>query len=228
MTDDTTFVNAIVAHPDDRTPRLIYADWLDERGDPRAEFVRLQVRLGEIGRPSAEYARVFDRLKELEPTVPEDWLLLMTGPVWCLAANVVGEHQSGPGGTETRRGTRLFRPNAKVYLAELWNEHSILGDATAPGTDWWRVRVVGQHRKARQWVSCIVRTSYTTQWRAELVRQPGPLRVLRRHWWPGFDLRRGDFVCPADRRSPEAVRLLLDALERGWRGRTRPDADGMA
>ncbi|MDW8244814.1 MAG: TIGR02996 domain-containing protein [Thermogemmata sp.] len=33
----------IIANPDDDLPRLIYADWLDERGDPRGEFIRLQI-----------------------------------------------------------------------------------------------------------------------------------------------------------------------------------------
>src|SRR5262249_1257230 len=33
---------AVLAQPDDDTPRLIYADWLEERGDPRSEFIRAQ------------------------------------------------------------------------------------------------------------------------------------------------------------------------------------------
>lgn len=37
---------AILHAPDDDAPRLIYADWLDERGEwERAEFVRVQVEL---------------------------------------------------------------------------------------------------------------------------------------------------------------------------------------
>lgn len=40
------FLAAIVAAPDDDTPRLVFADWLDENGDPdRAEFIRLQTAL---------------------------------------------------------------------------------------------------------------------------------------------------------------------------------------
>ena len=35
---------AIIAHPDDDTPRLIFADWLEEKGDSaRAEFIRVQI-----------------------------------------------------------------------------------------------------------------------------------------------------------------------------------------
>ena len=44
------FLEAICATPQDDTPRLVYADWLDEHGDPaRAEFIRVQVELARHG-----------------------------------------------------------------------------------------------------------------------------------------------------------------------------------
>src|SRR6478672_4164522 len=39
------FLRAIRAAPDDDLPRLIYADFLDERGNPRGQFIRMQVEL---------------------------------------------------------------------------------------------------------------------------------------------------------------------------------------
>ncbi len=36
---------AILADPDDDEPRLVYADWLVERGDPRGEFIHVQCAL---------------------------------------------------------------------------------------------------------------------------------------------------------------------------------------
>jgi uncharacterized protein (TIGR02996 family) len=40
------FLRAICQAPDDDAPRLVFADWLEENGDPdRAEFIRLHVRL---------------------------------------------------------------------------------------------------------------------------------------------------------------------------------------
>jgi uncharacterized protein (TIGR02996 family) len=46
MTDGDALHAAILAAPDDDTPRLVYADWLDENGHPeRAEFIRVQVAL---------------------------------------------------------------------------------------------------------------------------------------------------------------------------------------
>ena len=38
-------LDAIKDNPDDDTPRLIYADWLDDQGDVRGEFIRTQAAL---------------------------------------------------------------------------------------------------------------------------------------------------------------------------------------
>lgn len=39
-------LRAVCESPDDDTPRLVFADWLDEHGDPeRAEFIRVQIAL---------------------------------------------------------------------------------------------------------------------------------------------------------------------------------------
>lgn len=43
--DRAGFLAAIISAPDDDLPREIFADYLDERGDPRGEFVRVQVEL---------------------------------------------------------------------------------------------------------------------------------------------------------------------------------------
>ncbi len=42
MSDEQAFLDAIKANPSDRALRLIYADWLEERGDPRAVSLRLE------------------------------------------------------------------------------------------------------------------------------------------------------------------------------------------
>jgi len=43
MISDEAFLQAILEHPDENAPRLVYADWLEECGDvDRAEFIRLQ------------------------------------------------------------------------------------------------------------------------------------------------------------------------------------------
>jgi uncharacterized protein (TIGR02996 family) len=45
MSDDAAFIAAIRAAPGDDAARLVYADWLEERGDPRAAYLRAEVAL---------------------------------------------------------------------------------------------------------------------------------------------------------------------------------------
>lgn len=46
ISDEAAFLRTIIASPDDDTPRLVYADWLDENGhEDCAEFIRLQIEL---------------------------------------------------------------------------------------------------------------------------------------------------------------------------------------
>jgi uncharacterized protein (TIGR02996 family) len=49
MSLERAFLDDIIAHPADDAPRLVYADWLEERGDQasrdRAEFIRGQIEL---------------------------------------------------------------------------------------------------------------------------------------------------------------------------------------
>lgn len=67
MTDHAPFIEAICAHPDDMGPRLVYADWLDEQGDERGEFIQTQIELaqGHLGTctgPGPDYCWTCERL----------------------------------------------------------------------------------------------------------------------------------------------------------------------
>jgi len=44
------FFQAIAENPDDDTPRLAYADWLVQHGDPRWTFIRVQCELAKADR----------------------------------------------------------------------------------------------------------------------------------------------------------------------------------
>lgn len=45
MNEERGFLAAIRERPDDDTTKLIYADWLEEQDDPRAEYLRLMVKV---------------------------------------------------------------------------------------------------------------------------------------------------------------------------------------
>jgi uncharacterized protein (TIGR02996 family) len=62
MPDAESFVAAIAANPADDLPRLVFADWLDENGDPaRAGFIRDHVRLAKLRPGTDEYKALFRR-----------------------------------------------------------------------------------------------------------------------------------------------------------------------
>jgi uncharacterized protein (TIGR02996 family) len=42
MRERDAFVLAILQDPDNDVPRLRYADWLEGRGDPAGQFIRVQ------------------------------------------------------------------------------------------------------------------------------------------------------------------------------------------
>jgi uncharacterized protein (TIGR02996 family) len=48
MLDHQPFIETILDRPSDDGPRLVYADWLEERGDPRADWLRLSIRGSKI------------------------------------------------------------------------------------------------------------------------------------------------------------------------------------
>src|SRR5262245_42703089 len=45
MQDEAAFLRAMQEHPEDDSLRLVFADWLEERGDPRDELIRLLHKL---------------------------------------------------------------------------------------------------------------------------------------------------------------------------------------
>jgi uncharacterized protein (TIGR02996 family) len=76
------FLDAIFDHPDDDTPRLVYADWLQEHGqEDYAQFIRLQCAVAreklwsdEANRLWEEIGRVWNRLdEEWWPATREAW-----------------------------------------------------------------------------------------------------------------------------------------------------------
>ncbi len=74
MTPDQAFLQDIRANPEDDTPRLIFADWLTENGQPqRAEFIRVQVELARLADDDPRREALADRQDELLAAHGDEW-----------------------------------------------------------------------------------------------------------------------------------------------------------
>ncbi len=80
MSDEAALLKAIIANADEDTPRLAYADWLDENNpdetpspssgpSARAEFIRVQCRLAAGAFDDPDYPELLEREHDLA-----DWL----------------------------------------------------------------------------------------------------------------------------------------------------------
>lgn len=74
MIESEELLAAIVENPWDDGPRLIYADWLDEKGSTeRAEFIRTQIQLSRINQYHADYTFLKQRERELLKDFSSQW-----------------------------------------------------------------------------------------------------------------------------------------------------------
>jgi uncharacterized protein (TIGR02996 family) len=75
MPQQEAFLQAIIESPADDTPRLVYADWLDDHGQPdRAEFIRVQIDLARLADHDLRRRELERREGELLAEHEEDWL----------------------------------------------------------------------------------------------------------------------------------------------------------
>ena len=73
-----TFLRAIAANPADEAKRLVFADWLEERGDWRAEFLRLDCQLALETISAAEEAKA--RWDKLWAKLSPSWQTVLARP----------------------------------------------------------------------------------------------------------------------------------------------------
>jgi uncharacterized protein (TIGR02996 family) len=109
------FLSDILASPEDDTPRLVYADWLEENGDPdRAEFIRAQITLAKGTLKGDARRKLEARAKELESAHKKAWLGAAAG----LAGTVVFFNRGFGGACQMRLegGGRSLKDHAARLL----------------------------------------------------------------------------------------------------------------
>ncbi|MBN9119791.1 MAG: TIGR02996 domain-containing protein, partial [Planctomycetes bacterium] len=82
LSDRDALLAAIRANPEEDTPRLMFADWLDEHGQPeRAEFIRAQCELARLADDGSDSQPVYEFLRDRDyVTRPSaDWVRIDDG-----------------------------------------------------------------------------------------------------------------------------------------------------
>jgi uncharacterized protein (TIGR02996 family) len=113
--DEQAFLSAILAQPDDDTPRLVFADWLDERGGAddraRAALIRAQCRLEHVP-PGRERTRLAAHARRILKTHARRWTAALDaaklGSDWTFRRGFL-DGGSMSATAFVRRGEELFR-----------------------------------------------------------------------------------------------------------------------
>jgi uncharacterized protein (TIGR02996 family) len=129
--ESRAFLEAMCEAPEDDTPRLIYADWLDDHGDSaRAEFVRVQCELAKLSPRDERRPGLERREAQLLGPNREAWL----GPL----AKAIEQYDH----CDFHRGFPekvIMRPRAVVKYAEELNRRV----PAAPSGAVWQFRRAG-------------------------------------------------------------------------------------
>jgi uncharacterized protein (TIGR02996 family) len=84
MGEEAAFLSAIRQTPAEETTRLVYADWLDEQGDPesktKADFIRLEVQMAATPEQSLNRVRWLTKLQKLAVALAPRWLAVVSHP----------------------------------------------------------------------------------------------------------------------------------------------------
>jgi uncharacterized protein (TIGR02996 family) len=90
MRDEDGLLNAIKTNPGDDLPRLVYADWLDERDDPRGDFLRLHFALTAAAPDHPDRVAGEHELSSLRKGCDAAWLAVIEPERVPLADNLFG------------------------------------------------------------------------------------------------------------------------------------------
>ena len=74
MSHEEQFLDEIQETPHDPVARLVYADWLEERGDPRAEVIRVREQLKSLSPVDKSYWDLKDCFREMQQQHDPQWL----------------------------------------------------------------------------------------------------------------------------------------------------------
>jgi uncharacterized protein (TIGR02996 family) len=116
MSEEDGFIRAILAAPNDPVPRLIYSDWLEERGDVRAEYLRVLCAVDALAPADETSDTMLLRLEAIQETIDPCWIALMNRGRPARKKREKNGRKSTRGGRRSRR--EVLEANIGLFLRQ--------------------------------------------------------------------------------------------------------------
>ncbi|MCE9560982.1 MAG: TIGR02996 domain-containing protein [Planctomycetes bacterium] len=117
MNEDEAFIRAIVDNPGDDTPRLVYADWLDDHDDPRGPYLRAEHEWAATHDPSES-----ETLRQLAKKLDPVWAARVSRPPIGVRTDTADAFDRGPVVTDSDISAvehqlgATFSPDYRAFL----------------------------------------------------------------------------------------------------------------
>lgn len=148
MTADEPFLLAVVDQPGDETARLAYADWLDERGDPRGAYLRAESSWADSRRWGTAPADPPEPLRAAAARLDPAWVLRVSRPPLGVCCDYLSPPSPGPRLTADDLATverQLGTPLPPTYRLFVLNHHRALATARLLGSPPTTGRLIDFH-----------------------------------------------------------------------------------
>jgi uncharacterized protein (TIGR02996 family) len=186
MPGDDGFLRAILADPEAEAPRLVYADWLDEHGEPdRAEFLRRESEWFGLPHRHVRKPELGTRLDAMRATLDPEWLARVdrTNRFTVFWSSTICDAVQWHG--RVGQPLSFLRNEARNHTTDFTYINPRVGDFFYP----IRVRGGRVHVIARMRVREITTVGEFLQSHPDLIQQVGP-------WGPNGPLLAGDAGTP--------------------------------
>jgi uncharacterized protein (TIGR02996 family) len=120
MNQQEAILSAVCERPDDDAPRLVFADWLEDNGDPqRAEFIRAQIELARLSSADERRVTLLARERQLWDEIGERLMAELPdvpGLDWGAADDEAIPFERGFAARVTVERVASIRANRRLFL----------------------------------------------------------------------------------------------------------------
>jgi uncharacterized protein (TIGR02996 family) len=115
VSPEPAFLRDIGENPADDTARLVYADWLDEQGDPRGRYLRAEVELAALPEEDERLKALGTELRQLRESLDAGWVAA-AGKRYDVILYFCQHHRRGDAVKTVRAVTGLGLQEARVVV----------------------------------------------------------------------------------------------------------------